>query len=221
MFLSCRKSLPKHLYIFSGLGADKRVFQNLDLSPYSVSFVNWLSPFKGESMEDYARRLSASIQTPKPILIGVSFGGMMAIEIAKHVDVEKIILISSAKTRQEIPLYYRIFGLLGLQRLVPPGILTQSNHFTNWFFGAEQTKDKLLLKQILIDTDSAFLKWAITGILQWKNSTPNNKTFHIHGTQDKILPLRFIQADAIIKGGGHLMILNKAEEISEILRIQL
>ena len=90
------------LYILSGLGADEKVFQRLDFSGVSVTFIKWLPSQAEESIGDYASRLLPQITTPHPILLGLSFGGMVAIEIAKQIDTEKVILISSAKTKNEI-----------------------------------------------------------------------------------------------------------------------
>lgn len=69
----------ENLYIFSGLGADKRVFNYLDFSKYNTTFIDWINPFENESIEDYAKRLTSQITSEKPILIGLSFGGIMAV----------------------------------------------------------------------------------------------------------------------------------------------
>jgi surfactin synthase thioesterase subunit len=84
--------LDKELYIFSGLGADESVFQKLDFTGYRITFIHWMIPIKDESMNAYADRLLLQIKTKRPILIGLSFGGMMAIEVSKLIETEKIIL---------------------------------------------------------------------------------------------------------------------------------
>lgn len=213
--------MTKKLYIFSGLGADERVFQRLDFSGFSTTFIRWIIPQDKETIEDYATRLLDQIKTTKPILIGLSFGGLMAVEIARQIDTEKVILIASAKTKKEIQFYYRFTGKLGLHNLLPTNLLKNSNLITNWFFGASSTFDKQLLKQILIDTDPIFLKWAIDKVARWTNQTQLPNLFHIHGTSDRILPFRFVKCNSTIRNGGHLMTLNKADELNNILRKQL
>jgi hypothetical protein len=131
-------------------------------------------------------------------------------------------LIASAKTKKEIPFYYRFAGQLGLHKLIPTGILKSPNFITNWLFGVNTSLDKLILKQILIDTDPAFLKWAIDKVACWKNQTLIKNIFHIHGTSDRILPLRYlIKCNTTIQNGGHLMTLNKSDELNKIVRKQL
>lgn len=213
--------MKKELYIFSGLGADERVFQLLDFSGFSTTFIKWTTPLENETIENYAERLLRQIKATKPTLIGLSFGGIIAIEIAKLIDTEKVILISSAKTKDEIPSFYRFAGQIGLHKLLPGRYLKSSNFITNWLFGASSTFDKQLLKQILIDTDPIFLKWAIDKIVRWTNLTPSPNIFHIHGTSDRILPISFVNCNSRIENGGHLMTLNKSYEIHQILRQQL
>ncbi|MGO1245083.1 MAG: alpha/beta fold hydrolase [Sphingobacterium sp.] len=209
--------MTKEIYIFSGLGADERVFQQLDFSDFNVTFIKWIVPLPKETIEHYATRLLDQITTAKPILIGLSFGGLMAVEVAKQIDVEKIILIASAKTKNEVPFYYRYAGHFGLHKLLPPRLLKRSNFLTNWFFGVTSTVDKQLLRQILIDTDPIFLKWAIDKVAKWNNAIYAKNIFHIHGTNDKILPFEFVTCDHKIENGGHLMTLNKADELNKIL----
>jgi len=213
--------LKKEIYIFSGLGADERVFQQLDFSDFDTTFIKWIAPLPKETIEHYATRLLDQITTAKPILIGLSFGGLMAVEVAKQIDVKKIILIASAKTKNEVPFYYRFAGHLGLHKLLTSKLLRSSNFLTNWLFGITLPSDKRLLLQILADTDPVFLKWAIDKIANWTNQTLPKNIFHIHGTSDRILPFKFVAYDHKIENGGHLMTLNKADELNKILREQM
>lgn len=210
--------MTKELYIFSGLGADERVFQKIDFSNFSTTFIKWIIPQDKETIEHYATRLLDQITTTKPTLIGLSFGGIMAVEVAKQIDTEKVVLIASAKTKNEIPFYYRFAGQLKLHKLLPTRLLKSSNFITNWFFGTSSTFDKQLLKQILIDTDSTFLKWAIDKVVRWTNQTQTKNLFHIHGTSDRILPLTFVKCNSTIKNGGHLMTLSQSDELNSILK---
>jgi pimeloyl-ACP methyl ester carboxylesterase len=210
------------IYLISGLGADARVFQKLDLEGYKTKTIEWIAPLKGESLKDYAFRISGQIETNKPILVGVSFGGMLAVEISKIIDCQKVILISSAKRKHEIPLLYRLFGRLRLHRLIPISILKHANVLTYWLFGMKTKIEKDLLKSILKDTDPVFLKWAMNAIIQWENQEIPEALVHLHGDADRILPVWNIRrADFIISGGGHLMIYSKAEEINQLLKKQI
>ena len=207
----------KNVYVFSGLGADERVFKYLDFSGFNITFIKWQQP-NTEPLNIYASRLLHQIVSPKPILIGLSFGGMVAIEIAKHIDTEIVILIASAKTKNEIPFYYRLAGRLKLHKLLSTGVLRRTNFLTNWLFGTKSNKENGLLQEILKDTDPIFLSWAIDQVVRWKNKEYKGNVFHIHGTSDRILPIRFVKCNMEIKNGGHFLTINKAEEVTKILK---
>jgi len=206
----------KELFLLSGLGADKRVFDFLDLSDYSIHHVDWIMPLPKESMAEYATRLLPQITSHKPVLIGVSFGGMIALEIAKLISVEKVILISSAQSPNAIPSYFKIIPKLRLEKLVRPTSLKKPNEIFFWLFGVTSKDHKTLLASIMKDTDEVFLTWAIDAVARWGDSTSSNHVIQIHGTKDRILNVQ--NADYLVNGGGHLMVVTQAREVSDILK---
>jgi pimeloyl-ACP methyl ester carboxylesterase len=212
----------KQIYLFSGLGADYRAFEKLDFTGYETHHIQWIQPENRESIAQYAKRISGQIKTENPILIGLSFGGMVAVEVSKLVKTEKVILIASAKTKFEIPFYYRWAGQINLHKVLPLQWLIKANAINDWAFGVTSNSDKLLLKSILKDTDLLYLKWALNALVKWSNTDENHAIYHIHGTSDKILPFRYVNSQYVIKIGGHLMTVNKAalvsQEVSKILR---
>jgi len=119
------------VYLFSGLGADARIFRKLDFGNLPVRHIAWVKPKNNETLTGYATRLSGQIESSHPILIGVSFGGMLAIEISKTIDCERVILIYSAKNEREIPFLYRMAGLMRLHRLIPVKVLKSANWFVS------------------------------------------------------------------------------------------
>ncbi|MFL5728064.1 MAG: alpha/beta fold hydrolase [Cytophagaceae bacterium] len=207
----------KHIYFVSGLGADERVFDFLTLDEsVQKHFIQWLKPETGENIESYAQRLCQQVDQRKDfILIGVSFGGMIAVEMARHISPSCIIIISSARHTNEISSLYKLAGILKLHRIIPGFLLKSSNFISHYFFGTETTEEKKLLQSILKDTDLYFLRWALGQIVCWKTKTSTPGLIKIHGTRDRILKYR--QADYTIQNGGHLMIVNKAHEISGII----
>lgn len=175
---------------------------------------------KKESISAYAKRFCELIKEENAIIIGLSFGGMMAVELSKIKRFKKIILISSAKGKNEIAWYYRWIGKLGIHRLFSGSCYKRSNAFVYWLFGIKEKEEKRLLEAILNDADPTFFYWAIDKIVTWKNEDIPHNIFHIHGTADRLLPLRFVKADAVIQKGGHFMVYNKAKEILNILRVK-
>jgi pimeloyl-ACP methyl ester carboxylesterase len=206
------------VYFISGLGADERAFKLLDLSFCKPVFVRWLTPLENESMVDFAIRLKAQLPEEQPVIVGLSFGGMIGVEIALHFTCKKLILLSSAKTQNEIPFYLRWMRYFPLHKLVSSSFLKNANRFAYRVMGVHNRYDKLLFTRMLNEADDRFLNWAVDRIIHWRNVKVPKNTFHIHGTKDIILPFRFVRADYTIRGGEHLMVLNKPAEISDLLK---
>lgn len=211
------------VYFLSGLGADKRAFSRITIPPeFKVHHIEWIKPLKEESLKDYAKRLAVVIDDSKPFaLVGLSFGGMMAVEIAQFFHPVKTILISSVATSSQLPPYQKLARYFKLYKLLPYQLIKKPSLINYWIFGVKEKQEKEMLAQILNDTDLEFLKWAIGRIVSWKNKVKPENLFHIHGSADKIFPIIFVKPDVIIKNGGHLMIHKKAAEISGILAEQL
>lgn len=212
--------MAKTVYFISGLGADRRAFKKLVFPPdFKLVHLDWIHAQPNESLEDYAAKLALNIDTSVPFyLIGLSFGGMLATEMAKKLNPVHTFLISSTPTFKELPWYYRMAGALHLQKLVPVSFLKKGNIIGLKFLGAKTRDERVLLKQLVIDSDPYFIKWALTCILNWRNvERPLNLT-HIHGTADNILPFRFLaKPDFTIEGGGHFMVYANAAEIIKII----
>lgn len=206
------------IYIFSGLGVDRRVFGNIDFSGLDVEFIDWTEPLKNESLANYSKRISEKITEENPILIGLSFGGIVVVEISKFLKTKKLILIASAKSKFELPKIYRVIGKLKLNTLIPNSLLKSQNFITNWMFGIETKDEKKLLKTILKETSPTFLSWAINEILNWKNEHIPGNCIQIHGNKDRILSIKNVKADFIIENGGHFMTVNKSKVIEKTIK---
>lgn len=202
------------IYCLSGLGADERAFQYIDTGVHAIEHMPWIDPLENESLRSYAHRMAARIDVDEPFaLMGLSFGGMLAVEINKIKPAVQLILLSTICSHQEKPLRMRISGKLGLYNLVPARYFTQPSRIAHRLFGAQTDRERQLLNEILADGDPNYVKWALNAISRWKNTDPVTAV-RIHGTADKILPARGLPIDHLIPGGGHLMVISHAPEVS-------
>ena len=193
------------------------MFQNFSFEGFEVVHIDWILPLENETLQNYALRISENISDENSILIGLSFGGILSVEISKIKKFKKVFLLSSAKTKFEIPFYYRFLGKLNLLRIIPSSILKRLNSLTYLVFGAKTNFEKNLLKDIIKNTDKHFLKWALHQIMSWKNENYSENIVHIQGDSDLILPHNFIKYDYLIKDGTHFMTLNQSKEIETII----
>lgn len=206
------------VYFISGLGANKKAFNFLDLSFCEPVFIEWLPPQPRESLEHYALRLRESLKEEHPIIVGVSFGGMLATEMAKQDPLLKAILISSNKCAPEFPGYLRIWRHFPVYKWVPDRLVKIGGRFSRPVLGPKGKDQKKIFTEILNETNPTFNSWAIDAILGWKNTTVPKNVIHIHGTSDTLLPYRYVKADHVINGGTHFMIMDNGKELSALLK---
>jgi pimeloyl-ACP methyl ester carboxylesterase len=208
----------KTIYCISGLGADEKAFAKIKVKDCELHHLHWLTPHKNEPIADYAKRMAEQIKEPNPVLMGLSFGGIMCIEIAKLIPVNKVILVSSIPTSKQLPLWMKAAGLLRLHRMVPLNPHTKLlQPLQDFFIGAKGDKEKEIVRRYRQQVQQDYLKWAINAILKWKNDWKPRHLYHIHGDADRIFPFKKVHPDCIVKGGTHFMILSRAKEVNEYL----
>lgn len=204
------------IYAIGGLGADHRVFQHLDLN-VKIHVLQWEKPQQKESLSDYALRMSNQIEVGfEGWLIGVSFGGIVAQEIARIRSI-KVMLISSMATVNELPKVYQWIGKMRLISIVPAFCFKLPKFLAVFLFGAEHQS---LLMEIIRETDPTFIKWALQQIVSWQNNE-RLLSCRIHGDNDRLFPMvKRMNIDYKING-GHFIIVDQSKEISKVINDKL
>lgn len=207
----------KTIYCISGLGADERAFSKLHINGYRLKVIPWLLPLPGETIKEYANRMRVEIKEEKPVLIGLSFGGMICTEIAKQIPVKKLIIISSVKSSNELPLWMKIVAKLRLNKIVPLKSSRITRPFQNAMLGVSTKEEKFLVGEYRKNVDISYTNWAVHEAINWKNDQAHPEIFHIHGDNDRMFPIKNIRPTFVIKNAGHFMIMNRAAEISNCI----
>ncbi len=149
----------------------------------------------------------------------------MAIEIGKLIPGSTVIIVSSIRDRRQMPFWIKASGWSYLYKLVSPRTLRGSvslfggraPRLENYFLGVETAEDERLCREFRAQADPNFMSWAIGRIVHWQNDWIPASFYHIHGGKDGMFPLRHVQATHIVPDGGHLMVFNRAEEVSRLL----
>lgn len=207
-------------YFISGLGADWRMFQFLKLPDFvPMEHIQWVEPASiDEPLSKYVHRLKEQITDPDPILVGMSYGGLAAIELSKILRSRKTILISSLATRHALPTIYRKLGKTHLHRWMPLKLMQSTYPLAPFFFGAHTPQEKHLLKGAIMHINEKVLRWSLGQLLEWPQDDLLPGLVQIHGTHDRILPLYPHHPEIItVEGDEHLMVMHQADEISAIL----
>lgn len=206
-------------YILSGLGADERVFEEIDFGDFSPVFIPWEKVDPAQSFESYIKQLSKQVHSSSPILTGISFGGIVAQEMSALFNNCPVLIISSVQTRAQLSPFMRFSGKIGLHKLIPMKLALKNKSINHWLFGTKTEHEKRILDQILADSDPVFTKWAIHQITHWKRTEKvPAKLLHIHGDADRIFKIANVNPDYIIKGGTHFMTVSKREEVSKVIQ---
>lgn len=213
--------MSKVIYCISGLGADEKVFNNLELNGHELKHIPWLRPNRKETIVEYAARMREQISESPAILLGVSFGGMIGIEIAKQIQLEKLIIVSSIKNAKELPAWMRYVGQFHLNKFLPIRSYKFIEKIDNDRLGVSTEEEREMVQAYRKAADPVYMNWAVNEVLNWKNDWLPANIVHIHGDKDKIFPIKKIFASYVVKNGTHLMIYNRGKEISEFIREEL
>jgi len=212
------------VYFVPGLAASTSIFENLELpsDKYEIHYLEWLVPKnKSESIEDYAQRMCDQIKCENPVLIGVSFGGIMTQEMSKLINTKKTIIISSVKSKHELPKRLKLAKATKAYKLFPTKAILNLENFAKYAFGDSAKKRVNLYRKYLSMRDEIYLPWAVYNVLHWQQDKPLDNIFHIHGSNDGVFPIKHIKNCTVIDGGTHVMVLNKAKQISKLLMEQI
>jgi len=211
-------SPPPSWYFIPGLGADERVFSRLR-PPGPAQVLAWLAPQSAtEPLAQYAARLAQAVPAGRACwLVGVSFGGLLALEIGRLRPLARVVLISSLPSASQLPLVLRLARATGLYRLVPFGLLARLPRLAQWFFGAKGGGEYRLLRHILRDTDPVFARWATAQLLGWQSSGVPT-AIRVHGTHDRLLPAGSAPVEYLVPGAGHFLIVSHAAQLNQILQ---
>lgn len=211
--------------MLSGLGLDPGIFQRLNLKADEIHHLDWLDPEKEETLEIYAARMAKGISKTEEnlILIGHSFGGVLMQEISKIVPTQKIILVSSIKSKKEKTAAFN-FWMRAFPIYLVAGQKMILSTFKSWgkHHGYNTAEAQKVFRDAAAKHSSRYFKWATGEICKWESKNISTPIIHIHGTKDKTFPHQKIEAPVIlVEGGDHIMVFNMADEISAIINDNL
>lgn len=202
-----------------GLAANPSIFEMIRLpeDKYRIHWLDWLLPKPGEKLVDYSARLCKKIEHDNPVLIGVSFGGVIVQEMAQIIKVRRVIIISSVKSEKELPRRMRFARCTKVFKILPTSLARHVDALEKIAVGDFATKRAKLYKKYLSITDTRYLDWAIEKMVCWERPEPYEEVVHIHGDKDEIFPYKYIDGCITVKGGTHVMIINRFRWFNEHL----
>lgn len=216
------KTNKKIVYLLKGVGCTDDVFKYLHFDEqFKPIIIQWEKPLINESIEDYALRLIPQIKDSEPLFIGLSFGGIIANELAEHFESAKVILISSIKNKSELPLIAYLGKYKYLLKLFSAKNIKRYSFIQHLALGTLKSQFKPMAEAMIQNTDEEFNDWAIASATNWNKTTSPKHVIHIHGTDDILFPISKIANPIKVQGGSHFMIVEKSEQVSNHIKYAL
>ena len=155
--------------------------------------MEWEIPLDNETLTDYAKRMADKIKHQNPVLIGVSFGGILVQEMAKFIDTRKVIIISSVKSNLEFPRRMKIAKTTKAYKLIPMNLILNVENLAKFSFGDKVNQRLKLYEKFLSVRDKRYLDWAIEQVILWNRTEVDENVIHIHGDADDVFPIKYIK----------------------------
>tara|TARA_B110000879_G_scaffold133285_1_gene174602 strand:- start:489 stop:1121 length:633 start_codon:yes stop_codon:yes gene_type:complete len=205
-----------------GMAASPKIFEFISLpKPIKIHLLSWIPPLKDEPLTDYAIRMCERVTQTNPILLGVSFGGVLVQEMSKYLPGCQVVIVSSIKSKDELPLSMKMAKKTNAHKLLPMQWINNLDNLSLFVFGEGIQKRLALYQKYLSERNPDYLSWAIDSLVNWDKTEISNNIIHIHGEKDTVFPIKNLSHPFIEIKGGHAAIITQAhwfnKELSKIL----
>ncbi len=220
------------IVLFPGMGADARMFDALRTEFPQIVTPPWphINDRPTPTLIAFAARVAEQMKTsglvtpgvanPNLVLGGASFGGMVALEVAKLVRPRAVVLMGSCRHPSAIP--RRLAWLEWLCRPIPAPLLDHLKFLArtgDHGLGPMEPHHSLLLSQMMDDTPMRFVAWCARAIFGWPGCPdPGVPVIHIHGRLDGMILASRVQPDVWIDGAGHVPSMTHPREVCGAIR---
>jgi esterase/lipase len=206
--------MPKekvHVYFMPGMAASSSIFEFIHLPTDQIEthLLDWFLPENGISLEHYALEMCKKVHHKNPVLLGVSFGGLLVQEMAKHIATKKVIIVSSVKMNSELPKKMIFAKYTKIHKLLPTSLVNNVELLAKYVFGEAITKRVKLYEQYLSVKDKKYIDWCIDHMLNWSQTQCDPKVIHIQGDKDTVFPVKNITDCITVPNGTHTMIIHR------------
>lgn len=209
------------IYAIPGLGTTEKLYVNTKIKGVEIIVLDWPTPEKNDTMQSYARKFLPQINTNIPFcLLGVSFGGMLCTELSNIISPQKTFLISTCKSRKELPWFIKMMKYLSLHKIISEKQHRKMAYQGRWIIGFGTAYIPEFLGMVNSMTENYF-KYCINIIVSWEGKALPKNSIHIHGDADRLLWYKYVSPDYTIHNGSHAMIVFQAEEINKIIEKEL
>lgn len=208
------------IILFSGMGADATIFSEQKQDFPDLIVPEWIVPRDEEDLSSYCARWSEQSSPGIPcILGGASFGGIVALEMSRHLDALGCLLIGSVRGPQQLPRRIRMLrGLAGSLRFVPMTLLQRLAAASGAVAQNVDARHLAGVAHQFAASNGTLIRWSARQLLHWRSTYPELEVRHIHGDRDRIFPISCVQPDDIVRGGGHVISMTHPQQVNQFIR---
>lgn len=210
------------LILYSGLGVDERLIgPQRAIAGADVEIPKWIDPLPEDTLATYSRRMAEQlIVDDRPIYVGgVSFGGMVAQEVARHVPAKGLVLIATCLSSRGLPLPYRWASRFA--RHLPLWVLNLGKPIlprVRVLMGITKSREVEWFSDMIADTEASFLRWCLGAIADWDGTGPTTLPFvHVHGQHDLVIPPAWGNPTHLIPHAGHVCNVTHPAEVNAVI----
>lgn len=203
------------LVLLPGIERGYPVFDRVQPLLPDAEVLHYPVPSGKPSIASMATQLADAI-SPESVLVGISFGGIVAQELASQLSPKGCVIISSVRSPKQFPFWMWIGKLIG-----GSNACRLLERYASWIRavpGLRNTRVSRVAQQ-QFGPCSNWRRWATSAILSWQpTSIDNTPIFQIHGSEDRTFPLRFTSPDLVIRGGKHALTVSHPQETANEIK---
>lgn len=212
---------PVPIVLIPGLGADARLFApQCEHFGERVHVPRWPAPERGDDCARYADRLAAELpadlRDARPVLAGMSFGGQLAVEIARSVPATAVAVIAGCRRPEHLP---RRFALARHGGAPVPAVIARP--LLRTLAGVFARRERLdaatreLVRAMAADIDPGPLRTLGQVCANWpRAAVPSCPVHAIHGDRDWVIPMVDGPEVTVVSDGRHLLPLTHPHRVN-------
>ncbi|MDZ4406105.1 alpha/beta hydrolase [Prosthecobacter sp.] len=210
------------VYLIPGLGADSRTYHGAWQDLPGCICTDW-PEYHGESdIPAVARFMAEAWQIPDgAVLVGTSFGGVIACEIARIRSVRSLILVASGENSGE---FKKTKNMRLLTRIVPLPLLQLLFRRLENLLERSVGRQPVPFTRAVLDSirmfsvcQASFYRTMFPAIARWAGlAACTVRPVRIHGRRDSVIPMPS-EVDLVLDG-GHLIVMTHAQECVDFIR---
>lgn len=208
------------ILLFPGMGVDQRMYAELMTLVPGITVAPWNEP-TAPSIPDYARTYLPLVEKLRPDVIGgASFGGMVALEIARVIKPKQVILIGGCRNRKSVQGMLRFSARYA--RFIPRFLLRPRLGMYKalyWYYSVRDPAHRAAFTAMIRETSPSFLQWACEAVSRWDGvDRLDCPIAQIHGGIDHLMPAKYAQADEIVPEAGHMIAMTHPKAVADFMR---